>query len=399
MQKMKVKEKFRNIAPIVCTMLTIAILLMFAYFSLVLSTHYAFADNLTTEEIQIRKASDLYKIALPENSSNNFILLNDIDLQADNSWHEYVLDNENGWNPISAINNTGVFNGNGHRIYNLEIKRPDMQCVGLFSVCSLKIINLCVETTTLNEFDGIVGGEFAGVICAKLNGSIDNVSAKGNVRSNNWAGGLVGQAYGSILYSDFVGRVYSKFAGGLVGNSVSAKIIDSYSNADLTGKVVGGLIGIADYGTTSGEIRNNVAYSKLSNSEEEGLTRIGSFIGIRDNDLNILNGYALDEYPSVAQGSDEGIESLSKFAFISKDNFKLDFDNIWYLSESSLFPEIRHLIIDVETNSKYIEKSQLISKLRYYNNEKLSMSFPKNVIAKSVLINGEENINNVINNN
>ncbi len=64
-----------------------------------------------------------------------------------------------------------------------------------------------------------------------------------------------------------------------------------------------------------------------------------------------------------------------------------------------LFPEIRHLIIDVETNSKYIEKSQLISKLRYYNNEKLSMSFPKNVIAKSVLINGEENINNVINNN
>ncbi len=388
MQVIKKKGKLNYI--IASASLTIIFLLLLVCNLTVIKSSQVFAENAGITEIKLERAVDLYKICMPENIHKNFVLTNDIDLQSDTSWYEYVLDNEKGWMPISAASNTGVFDGNGHKISNIKINRADMQEVGLFSECSLTIMNLYVESEIKEDEEAIIGGELAGVICAKLVGNLENVSAKGTVRSRNMAGGLTGQVQGSILNSDFEGSVYARCAGGLVGNSVSAKIVNSYAYANVTGKVIGGLIGIADYGTFSGDIRNVLAFCTFSNSEEEGLTRIGGFVGIKSDDVNIVNGYALNEYPCVAQGSDSGILSLSKFAFVVEENFDLDFDNVWYLSESSLFPKIRHLIVNVESNSQYIEESQLMDKTRYYENEKVVLKIPEKYVVKNMLVNGKE---------
>ena len=396
--QLKFKAKERGFLRIVCFVLSIVILLLFTYNLSLLGNNQAFADNSTVENIQIATAADLYKIVLPENSRKNFVLTNDIDLMSDTSWHEHVSDIEKGWNPIAAVNNSGKFDGNGHKICNLKINRPDMQYVGLFSVCSLTILNLYVESENLEETEAIVGGDITGLICAKLLGSIENVSAKGTVRSDNVAGGLAGQAQGVISNSDFEGSVYAKSAGGLVGNSISAKILNSYAYADLTGKIIGGLIGIADYGVASGDIRNILAFGTLTNSEDEGVTRVGGLIGIKDDRVNIVNGYAMDAYPCVAQGSDKGIKSLSKFDFIEKDNFEFDFDTVWYLTATSLFPKIRHIVIIFETNSNYVEESQLVNTTRCYVDEKLTISVPEKFIVKSILVNGQENLENLFDN-
>lgn len=396
--QVKFRKKERNFLQIVCFVLTIVILLLFTYNLLLLGNNQAFADNSVVENIQIATAADLYKISLPENSQKNFVLTNDIDLKSDTSWYEYVSDNENGWNPIAAVNNSGKFDGNGHKICNLKINRPNIQYVGLFSVCSLTIINLYVESENLEGTEAIIGGDLTGLICGKLIGSIENVSAKGTVRSDNVAGGLVGQAQGVISNSDFEGRVFANSVGGLVGNSISAKILNSYAYADLTGKIIGGLIGIADYGVASGDIRNILAFGTLTNSEDEGVTRVGGLVGIKDDRVNIVNGYAMDVYPCVAQGNDNGIKSLSKFDFVEKDNFKFDFDTVWYLTETSLFPKIRHIIIIFETNSNYIEESQLVNTSRCYNDEILTINVPEKFIVKSILVNGQENLENLLDN-
>lgn len=396
--RLKFREKKRKFLQIVCIALTIVFLFLFAFNLSFLENNQASADTSAIEKIQIRTASDLFKIVLPENSQKNFLLANDIDLKSDTSWYDYVPDIENGWNPIDAVNNSGKFDGNGHKICNLKINRPNMQLVGLFSVCSLTISNLYVESESLEENEAIVGGDLVGLICAKLVGSIDNVSAKGTVRSDNIAGGLVGQAYGVISNSDFEGNVYAKSVGGLVGNSISAKISNSYAYATLKGKIIGGLIGIADYGVAPGDIRNILAFGTLTNSEGEGVNRLGGLVGIKDDRVNIVNGYALDIYPCVAQGSDGGIKALSKFDFIVKENFNFDFDKVWYLTETSLFPKVRHVVIVFETNSNYIEESQIVETTRCYNNETVILNIPEKFIVKSILVNGQENLENLLDN-
>ncbi|MCH5259595.1 MAG: hypothetical protein J1F18_07575 [Lachnospiraceae bacterium] len=356
-------------------------------------------DYTLEPNITIQKAADLYKILLPQNIDKDFFILNDIDLSADTTWHELVDDYEKGWMPIFAGDNTGTLYGNGHRIHNLKINRPNMDEVGLFATCSLDIVDLNVEAISANNEDAIIGGNVVGVISGRMIGNLTNVTAKGNIRSTDLAGGLVGKCSGKISMSNFEGNICAKRVGGLVGNSVSATITNAYAYANLIGKIVGGLIGIADYEQSSGGIRNGIAFGTVSNSGDSGLTRIGSFIGIRSDKVNVVNGYALNDYPSVAQGSDDGIKSLSKYAFVVESNFDFDFDKIWYMDDPALFPQIRHIVVTVNTNAKYISDRQVMNKSYYYKGEHVILNFSfDNVKLESLLIDGEESIERVTDN-
>ncbi len=351
----------------------------------------AYAAKSESEIVVIKTAADLYSIALPENAHKDFVLYNDIDLATDTSWHKKVSDNEYGWAPISALNNTGRLNGNGYSILNLKIDRPDLDGAGLFSACALTIFNLNVATENASEGYAVVGGQYAGIIAADMVGSMDNVTARGTVYAKDFAGGLAGRLRGSASNSDFEGKVGGNRIGGLVGNSVSADIDNTYANAELTGKVIGGLVGVADSVTMSGSIKNSIAFATATVDDGDGLTRIGGFIGIKSDEVEVYNGYALDDYPCVAQGGDKGVYSLSKFGFITDANFNLDFKNIWYLNALCVHPKIRHLIVDVTTNSKYVGGSQILEKSRFYKDEKLALKIPSDKMSvESLTVNGDE---------
>ena len=179
--------------------------------------YLAFAED---ESVKISNAQELHQIR--DNPSGDYVLVEDIDLSG--------IDN---FEPIE--NFTGTFDGNGHKISNLTIDRPDESHVGLFSTVD--------EDTRLF---GLVDDE----------GTIENVTLKdANVTADGKVGGLVGINRGTIIESSVEGNVSAnERVGGLIGINRNT-VIKSHAEVRVTGdEWVGGLIGISNIETNTGGI-------------------------------------------------------------------------------------------------------------------------------------------------
>ena len=72
----------------------------------------------------------------------DYILVNNLD-ENTAGYDEHVGVPDNGWEPIGQFDEdedmvfSGSFDGNGHKIRNLRINRPDTSYVGLFSAVEL----------------------------------------------------------------------------------------------------------------------------------------------------------------------------------------------------------------------------------------------------------------------
>ena len=149
------------------------------------------------------------------------------------------------WDPIASEGFTGIFEGNGHRITGIDI----------------------------NIFQGLVG------LFAKLGsgGQIRNVGLEGNtIKSIDLSkeylsvGALVGRNDGSIVASYARGGSVNGFrrAGGLVGTNAGS-ITASYAAVQVTGKIVGGLVG---FSTETGSITASYATGFIVESSSTGTT-------------------------------------------------------------------------------------------------------------------------------
>ena len=160
------------------------------------------------------------------------------------------------WEPIgnTTTNFTATFEGNApsYTISNLVINRTT-DYVGLFGVTgtrsAIRNVKLTgVRVTGNNNVGALVGlnGD-----ATHGGGQIDNCEATGTVTGNGWLGGLVGTNYGRISGSRASGAVTatrtdgSAFAGGLVGQNLTAPIRNSHASGNVTGSAsrVGGLVG------------------------------------------------------------------------------------------------------------------------------------------------------------
>ena len=151
------------------------------------------------------------------------------------------------WPPRTAF--AGTFEGNGHTITGLNINRPTTDYVGLFGYT--------VNSATIRNV-GLVNG---------------------NIKGQQYVGGLVGWNDGSISNSYRTGAVNGTGSevGGLVGYN-DGSISNSYSSSSVTGAGddVGGLVGINDAGsiTDSYSAAAQVAYcSARSGSGRMGCDR------------------------------------------------------------------------------------------------------------------------------
>lgn len=211
-------------------------------------------DALAQGYTVIKTADELQ--AIKDNLNGKFILMNDIDLSG-YAW-EAIGDNSTPFE--------GEFDGNGYVISNLTINKSTENYQGLFGNTSSAVIkNLGLENVD------VVGGYYVGGLVGRADGKnkITNCYSTGVVSSNgclsfgagpngeviggSQTGGLIGflnGGYGgdtSIMESCFsecnVSTAYA-MAGGLVGCTQRADVINCYATGDVqASRVAGGLIG------------------------------------------------------------------------------------------------------------------------------------------------------------
>ena len=176
-------------------------------------THVSDIDNFVSgETYAITSVDDLVKLASLVNAGKNstnvtFVMGADLDLSA------YCAENTDesgngGWNPIgsSAKQFKGTFDGNGHKIEGLYIKRETSDYPGLFgyTASGSTIENVGVEGDA-------TGKAYTGGLVGRANGTVSNSYTTGNVTGQGTnTGGLVGEAYGSVTNSYVTGNVTGK---------------------------------------------------------------------------------------------------------------------------------------------------------------------------------------------
>ena len=162
---------------------------------------------------------------------------------------------------ITAIDTTvvfsGVFDGENHKISNLNIKGDNY--VGLFpQVVSAEVRNLTIDETcsfTVNAAGQIIAtsaGSLAGVVCG--NTTIENIINKGSVTGGAYSGGIVGsfiskdgvlkctgcENYGSVTIPADQDIKVNSFVGGIIAASEGAateKFNGEYKNCKNHGHI------------------------------------------------------------------------------------------------------------------------------------------------------------------
>ncbi len=291
--------------------------------------------------------ADIYYLedlnAIRNQLDGRYELARDLDFNSDASYRDpinkakwtvadYGNDADTGWLPVGTIVNrfTGIFDGNGHTIFNLQINRDAADDQGLFGalgsaaiVKNIGLLNVKIEGT--QHIGGMVGinagtivgsyavGEFSanslvGGIVGVNHGKIINsyagsvISRRSSVPSH--LGGLVGTNEGIVINSHATVQILerrSNNVGGLIGwNAVDARVINSYAGGDVGGDVhVGGLTGI-----NRGSITNSYADGEVS-----GNGSLGGLVGANQiAAAMITNSYAVGR----VQGSGSGLVATNE---------------------------------------------------------------------------------------
>ena len=179
---------------------------------------------------RIYNAAQLNQVRNFLNNANVvFSLVADIDMS------DWIADNNHvqGLSPIGNSDNNafcGTFNGNGHTISNLWIKRPDTDYIGLFGCAGISSeIHDLTLTDARYEGKNYVGGFIGGIQYIRnvgyTNGSISNCCfLRGKIKSSNRTGGIIGNLYMVYIYNYNVTNcnsecqiIANKYCGGIIG--------------------------------------------------------------------------------------------------------------------------------------------------------------------------------------
>ena len=150
-----------------------------------------FADEVVSNPIKIYTPTQLAELAKVSNNSNNYILMNNLDMT------NYCKVFQ--WSPI--MNFSGTFDGNGHTISGLTVELQDR--VGLFGSIrsSATVKNLVVTNSAVKGRDmvgAIVGDCQGGRIenCAVYDSIVTGVKSSG-ANTSSYVGGMTGKITGA----------------------------------------------------------------------------------------------------------------------------------------------------------------------------------------------------------
>ena len=236
-------------------------------------------------------ADDPYRIynAAQLNQVRNF--LNDtavvFSLETDIDMTDWIADNNpvQGWSPIGSGEDTfcGTFNGNGHTISNLWIKRADTNNIGLFgrTGTSCEIHDLTLADAYIEGYDnvgGFVGYSYnggEGSYRKPIYGVIANCKfLNGVIKGRNSVGGIIG-----FFLTD-----YDFYNSTNISNC-------SFQNGDINGNdYVGGIVGYIDT-----EMETEIDGCCFQNGNINGYNEIGGIAGYvkqSSQDINFVRCYS-----------------------------------------------------------------------------------------------------------
>lgn len=244
--------------------------------------------------------TDPYQISSPEQltsiGSDTDLLDKWLILTRDINMQGYVFttaviapDTEDDTSPeFNGIPFTGVFDGNGHTITNLNIIGGDNDYIGLFGTIGWVGVEGIVKNLVMVNCD--VGGDcivgtLAGSIWSHYS-SVSNCYASGAVTGTGYEiGGLAGLNAGGIYNCSTVvsvsGTEMSYEVGGLAGANVSI-----ISNCSSTGNVSGDLYVGGMVGENAGDVSNCYSAGSVS-----GTGVVGGLVGYNRNGI-VSNCYA-----------------------------------------------------------------------------------------------------------
>jgi hypothetical protein len=332
---------------------------------------------------QIYNAAELHALALfvnysKENSNAtrgvHYRLMMNIDLRSFLSRPEHI---QNGWEPIGRgldiFGNEryafqGHFNGGGHVIMNLGIRRaPGNRDTianyfnGLFGVIeNATIDSLGVELRN----DSITGANFTGILVGQAywNSRITHTYVKGNVAGQMHTGGMVGFLSGSTIrncYAVTNVRGTSKYTGGLVGTVYFGDTIEyAYSTGNYVEGYLGlgGLVGKVRHQTAT--IRNTVADQIRLGGKQNIGAMIGEIFAINPSAPNVVNSYVNRTVviPSGTTGHHQGTDSRERSVFVTEQFYinaanwtggAWDFYRVWIMPPNG-HPVFRWQDLDLE---------------------------------------------------
>jgi len=186
--------------------------------------------------------------AARDNLGGSYVLMNDLD--STTAGYEELAsstaDERQGWQPVGTEDQpfTGGLYGQGHKIRNLVIDRPEGKDVGLFGFLGkggdIENVGLVNPTVTGDEcVGGLVGRNWDGVVSNSYStGPIGSVN--GYIRVGGlvgWNRYIVSKSYSTVGVGD------ARSVGGLVGYNTGI-VSDCYSSGSVEGfQYVGGLVG------------------------------------------------------------------------------------------------------------------------------------------------------------
>ncbi|MCX8066083.1 MAG: hypothetical protein N3G21_13090 [Candidatus Hydrogenedentes bacterium] len=303
--------------------------------------------------IPIDSIKNLQKIGnAPEYPPNgNYKLTCDIDASETRGWNR-------GKGFKSITNFGGVFDGNGHVISNLYIKRKKENYVGLFG----QIVGKGVVRNLGVEDADILGYKAVGIITGEnYSGSVKKCYSTGIVRGDSIVGGLVGLNLGKVEQCYNTGILgCGSTLGGLVGANLGT-VKQSYASTKVSGFYnVGGLIGENNEGVVKqcyacGRVDGLFSagglvggyweelWPDLDNTEGEKIyTNLKGIPYWESYESIVLKSY-WDVITSRQRRSDGG-QFRTTDQMMEKATYKgWDFVNIWDIQEGVTYPWLRAL--------------------------------------------------------
>ena len=239
-----------------------------------LTSQYYYGGGEGTEQQPYLIYTPVELSLIGDKPDNHFLLMNDIDGQ------EYC---GIGPRPIGEYPDypfSGVFDGNGHTIYNFAYEVAAQDFVGLFGyvtgegaeIKNLRLVDVDIYAATGDYVGGLVGYNNGGRLTnVSVTGSVTGWGGVGGLVGVNYdglarqcyadctvdgyedTGGLVGINYNDVTNCHSAGSVIGmRFVGGLVGYNWDGDITNSFSTGSVTAfDFFGGLIGYNRDGTVS----------------------------------------------------------------------------------------------------------------------------------------------------
>lgn len=314
---------------------------------------YAGGGGTENNPYLIQTAEQLNNIgATPGHWNKHFKLIADIDMGEPNQAAYNII----GIDRTQSF--SGLFDGNGHTISNLNLESIRDRNTGLFGYVGGEVRNLkLVRPTVLAQ--GSEVGALAGYLDS---GTIADCSVKGaDVSGDDDIGGLVGTSTGRIINCSSTGSVAGDtYVGGLVGLVVDSTVNTSFSRADVSGnRNIGGLAGKTGHETSVisncyatgnvigdtyvgglvGQVERGRAYKSYSTGSVTGNQYVGGFTGY----VRVLGDVMQSFWDSQSSGQPTSAggtgKTTAEMQIISTyTDVGWDFWNTWTVCEGMNYP-------------------------------------------------------------